>query len=183
MESSGRIRADARENRDLLLEIARKALDRDQNASLNSIAKEAGVGPGTLYRHFPNRESLILAVYQKELDDLAQYASSLMNKYEPIKALRVWCDKLVKSSRMKYSAANILNAAKADPKFNEIYQPLLAAIQALLHAGEKAKQVHAGTKAEDFLMLLGFLWTAPQDSLSEAQIKRLIDAVFRGIAY
>ncbi|WP_374680141.1 TetR/AcrR family transcriptional regulator, partial [Hydrocarboniphaga effusa] len=64
------LRADAKANRDRILDVARDALSADPQASLNSIAKAAGVGAGTLYRHFPNRESLVLNVYRKEIDAL-----------------------------------------------------------------------------------------------------------------
>jgi AcrR family transcriptional regulator len=68
------LRVDARANRDRILDVARDALATDQAASLNSIAKSAGVGAGTLYRHFPSRESLVLSVYRKEIDTLVALA-------------------------------------------------------------------------------------------------------------
>jgi len=66
----------------------------DPAASLNSIAKAAGVGAGTLYRHFPSRESLVLAVYRKEIDALVALAPLLLGKQRPLHAFRSWCDRL-----------------------------------------------------------------------------------------
>ncbi len=75
---SDSLRSDAQGNNSRILEVARDALAADPNASLNSIAKEAGVGAGTLYRHFPSRESLVLGVYRKEIDTLVALAPTLL---------------------------------------------------------------------------------------------------------
>src|SRR5690349_1926125 len=88
------LRADARANRDRILDAARDSLATDPAASLNSIAKAAGVGAGTLYRHFPDRESLVLAMYRKEIETLVALAPALLRKHAPLKAFRIWCDRL-----------------------------------------------------------------------------------------
>jgi AcrR family transcriptional regulator len=72
------LRADAQQNRDRILQVAREAFAESGDASLNFIAKKAGVGPGTLYRHFPNREALVLAVYRCEVQELADCAPELL---------------------------------------------------------------------------------------------------------
>ncbi len=77
------LRADARANRDRILEVAHEGFTADPNASLNSIAKTAGVGAGTLYRHFPSRESLVLAMYRKEVEALTALAPALLSKHRP----------------------------------------------------------------------------------------------------
>ena len=105
-------RADARENRDHILEVARDALATDPAASLNSIAKAAGVGAGTLYRHFPSRGALVLGVYRKEIDELVALAPWLLTQHAPLQALRMWCDRLATSGRMKHGVADILHAAQ-----------------------------------------------------------------------
>jgi AcrR family transcriptional regulator len=83
------LRADARANRDRILDVARDALATDPAASLNSIAKAAGVGAGTLYRHFPSRESLVLGVYRKEIDTLVALAPVLLARHPPLQAFRI----------------------------------------------------------------------------------------------
>ncbi len=78
------LRADAG-NRDRILDVARDALAADPAASLNSFAKMAGVGAGTLYRHFPSRESLVLGVYRKEIDVLVALAQKLLARHPPLR--------------------------------------------------------------------------------------------------
>jgi AcrR family transcriptional regulator len=125
------LRADARANRDRILDVARDALAIDPAASLNSIAKAAGVGAGTLYRHFPSRESLVLGVYRKEIDTLVALAPVLLAKHPPLQAFRIWCDRLAKFGRMKYGVADIVHAATSDHDLQETYRPMLGAVRTL----------------------------------------------------
>lgn len=84
-------RADALRNREIIIEVAKAAFTEfGANASLDEIAKRAGVGPGTLYRHFPTRVALLEAVYSAEVDHLAEAAYLLSEKLPPIDALRAW---------------------------------------------------------------------------------------------
>src|SRR5215472_1932840 len=84
-------RADAQRNRERILEVAKEAFARHgANASLDDIAKQVGVGPGTLYRHFPTRQELLQAVYQAELEKLAAAGQKLAQTMAPTDALRAW---------------------------------------------------------------------------------------------
>src|SRR3984885_13634720 len=84
-------RADAARNRDRILEVAKREFTRvGANASLEEIAKKAGVGPGTLYRHFPTREDLLVAVYRSEMEKLAAAERTLADSMSPVEALRAW---------------------------------------------------------------------------------------------
>src|SRR5271165_5902738 len=84
-------RTDAQRNRERILEVAKKAFTRaGASASLDDIAKQAGVGPGTLYRHFPSREDLLKAVYQAAAEKLATAATEFAETLPPIDALRAW---------------------------------------------------------------------------------------------
>src|SRR6202789_2343909 len=84
-------RADAERNRERILEVAKEAFARDgANASLDDIAKQAEVGPGTLYRHFPTREELLQSVYRSELEKLAAAERRFAQSMPPIEALRAW---------------------------------------------------------------------------------------------
>ncbi len=96
------VRSDARENRARILEVARQAFEDEGEVSLNQIAHRANVGPGTLYRHFPTREALVLAVYQFEVTQLAESAPDLLATDPPLEGLRRWTRELVKSMRMKH---------------------------------------------------------------------------------
>ena len=84
-------RSDAQRNRERILEVAKEAFTRSgANTSLDDIAREAGVGPGTLYRHFPTRENLLEAVYQTEMEKLASAEQKFAEELSPIEALRAW---------------------------------------------------------------------------------------------
>src|SRR5580692_3261912 len=83
-------RSDALRNRERILSVAYGAFRDDPEASLNTIAKLAGVGPGTLYRHFPTREDLILALYQHEVQAVVDSVPEVLAEREPLDALRVW---------------------------------------------------------------------------------------------
>src|SRR6476620_917354 len=84
-------RTDAQRNRERILEVAKRAFTRSgANASLDDIAKEAGVGPGTLYRHFPTRDELLEAVYRTEVEKLAAAERKFTETLPPVEALRAW---------------------------------------------------------------------------------------------
>jgi AcrR family transcriptional regulator len=175
------LRADARANRDRILDVARDALAADPATSLNSIAKAAGVGAGTLYRHFPSRESLVLGVYRKEIDTLVALAPTLLAKHPPIQAFRRWCDRLAQSGRMKYGVADIVHAATSNQDLQETYTPMLGAVRQLISACENSGDVRPGTDPEDFLVFLGLLWRIPPTSAGKARVKRLLALAFHGL--
>ena len=84
------MRADAQLNRERILAVAYQAFAEDPRVSMNAIAKRAGVGAGTLYRHFPTREDLVLAVYQQEVQTLVEAVDGILDEHPPLDALRVW---------------------------------------------------------------------------------------------
>ncbi|HJY94257.1 MAG TPA: TetR/AcrR family transcriptional regulator, partial [Streptosporangiaceae bacterium] len=86
------LRSDAQQNRSRILEVALEALTASPGTSLNSIAKGAGVGAGTLYRHFPTREALVLEVYRYEVQQVVDAAPRLLASRPPLDALREWLD-------------------------------------------------------------------------------------------
>lgn len=175
------LRADARANKDRILDVAREAFIADPTASLNSIAKAAGVGAGTLYRHFPTRESLILALYRKEIDALVAHGAVLLAKHSPGEAFQRWCDRLVKFGKMKYGVADIVHAGTSTQDRHELYAPLLNAVRQMVEACEASGDVHKGTDPEDVLVFLGLLWRIPPTSSGERRAKRLLDLALRGL--
>jgi len=91
------LRADAQRNRDRLVGAARAALAKDEGAlTCEGVARDAGVGVGTLYRHFPNLGALVEAVYSAELDQLAATAPGLLDDFPPDEALRTWAERYVR---------------------------------------------------------------------------------------
>ena len=177
-----KLRADARANRDRILDVARDALAADPGVSLNAIAKAAGVGAGTLYRHFPSREALVLGVYRNEIDALVALAPMLLTEHSPLEALRIWCDRLAKFGKMKHGVADLLRAARSDRDFPETYRPMLDAVRKLMNACEASGEIRPGADAEDFLIFLGLLFQIPPTPTGEARAKRLLALVFRGLA-
>jgi AcrR family transcriptional regulator len=181
MSNEEKLRADARENRDRLLDIAREAFAIDPATSLNAIAKAAGVGAGTLYRHFPSREALVLGVYRKEIDTMVALVPLLLDQHPPLQAFHIWCDRVVEFGKMKHGVADLLHAAKSDQDFQETYWPVLEAVRKLMDACESAGEIQPGADAEDFLTLIGLLWRIPPTPAGEARVKRLLALIFRGL--
>jgi AcrR family transcriptional regulator len=174
-------RADALHNRDRILEVARDAFAASGDASLNSIAKQAGVGPGTLYRHFPNREALVLAVYRHDVQQLADSAPLLLDEHPPLAALRLWFDRLAYYGKIKHGLADVLHAVTSDGLAGETYGPVIGAITLLLRACEQAGSIRSGIDPDDVLLLLGFLWRIDPGGDRDARASRLLDLVMDGL--
>jgi AcrR family transcriptional regulator len=126
-------RTDALLNRERILDVAKKAFSRSgPNASLDDIAREAGVGPGTLYRHFPARDALIEAVYRTEVEKLAAAERRLAAGRSPIEALRAWMLLFVDYIATKQIIAPALNAYVGGP--SKLYEGSRAQIQGAIDA-------------------------------------------------
>ena len=109
-------RTDAQRNRERILEVAKEAFTRrGANASLDDIAKETGVGAGTLYRHFPTRDALIEAVYRTEVEKLAAAERKFAEAMPPIEALRAWMLLFVDYIATKQIIAPVLNTFVGGP--------------------------------------------------------------------
>ncbi len=109
------LRADAQANRDRLLEVAAAAFDRDgASASLKAVAAEAGVGIGTLYRRFPTREALYIAVHRQEIARIAARADALLAEREPLDALLAWLGEFAEFLRAKEGMSEIFRTVMAD---------------------------------------------------------------------
>lgn len=175
------LRADARANRDRILEVARAALTADPETPLSAIGKAAGVGQGTLYRHFPTREALALAIYRKEISALAALAATLLQKHPPLEAFRLWCAQLADSSAMKRGVAKLLQGTTSEADERDAYQQMVSAVRSLIEACETARAIDRGANADDVLMLLGVLWQLPPHPGRDAQAARIIALIFRGL--
>lgn len=174
-------RSDARANRERLLEVAREALRESPDTSLNSIAKRAGVGAGTLYRHFPNRESLVFAVYQDDVEKVSAEAPALLAKHPPVDALRIWFESLSKAIRTKHGLGEALNSPEAQRAIEASYAPVTAAIAELLTAGETSGELEPDLDPSDVLLLMSFLWRTADDKAGRAQAARTLDLVLAGL--
>jgi AcrR family transcriptional regulator len=171
------LRADAQRNRDRILRVAHDAFAESADASMNSIAKQANVGSGTLYRHFPTREDLILAVYRHDIELLVGTVPALLAEHSPLTALRMWFETLAEYVNIKHGLGDALNTAAAQDVVNATYAPVTAAIGALLHAGQEQGYVRPGLDPGDVLLLMGFLWRVGPGEEGAAQASRLLDLV------
>jgi AcrR family transcriptional regulator len=176
-------RADAVVNRARIVEVASEALAADSSTSLNQIAKKAGVGPGTLYRHFPTRQALLLEVYRREVQRLAETAPELLAENSPIVALRRWLDHLAEYGMTKVGLGDALYSPTVthDGLANESYGPVIGALSSLLRANVEAGTIRADADADDVLLLMGFLWRIDPASDWRARASRMIDLVFDGL--
>jgi len=154
------VRADARDNRARILETARRAFAEDGQTSMNQIAQRAGVGAGTLYRHFPSREALVLAVYQGEVDRLIGAVPGLLAELPPIEALRRWTTELVEAMRKKHGLGDALSPGASQAIAEKTYGPVIAAIAEILDAGKRDGTIRPDADPGDFLQLTGALWRA-----------------------
>src|SRR5882672_10909028 len=130
------VRSDARENRVRILAAARDAFADDGATSMNQVAQRAGVGAGTLYRNFPTREALVLAVYQDEVERIIAAVPGLLAELTPLEALREWTTGLVEAMRKKHGLGDALSPAAHQAMTEQTYGPVVAAITELLDAGK-----------------------------------------------
>ena len=172
------VRADARRNREKLVTVARAAFAAaDDTVPLEGIARRAGVGIGTLYRHFPTREALVEAVYAAELDDVATSAPALLADHPPEIALRAWLDRYAAFVVTKRGMLDTLRAGWASGRIATptTRERITAAIATILERGALAGTLRADVDPDDVTtMLLGvFLATGAGDP--SQQTGRLLD--------
>jgi AcrR family transcriptional regulator len=175
------MRADAVLNRERILTVAYAAFADDTRVSLNAIAKLAGVGAGTLYRHFPTREDLILAVYRQEIQALVEAVHDILDQYPPLEALRVWFLRLAGFVRVKHGLGEALQTAAAQDVVKQTEAPVTEAIGVLLQACENVGDVRPGLEPADVLLLMGFLWRVAPGDAGEQQARRVLDLAIRGL--
>jgi AcrR family transcriptional regulator len=126
-------RADAQRNRELILEIAKEAFTRSgANISLDDLARQAGIGAGTLYRHFPTRDALLEAVYRTEVEKLAAAEREFAAAMPPIEALRAWMLLFVDYIATKQIIAPALNTLVGGPC--KVFEASGAQIKGAIHA-------------------------------------------------
>jgi AcrR family transcriptional regulator len=178
------LRADAQRNRDLLLSAAVEAFSEcGPDATLDAIAKKAGVGIGTLYRHFPTREALIEAAYRNELAVVCDAAPELLATLPPAAATRVWMDRFIDYITRKIGMAGALRtviAAGADP-YAHSFELLTGAIQPLLEASAAAGEIRSDIAPGDVLISLSGVAMAARANREQAG--RLLDLLMDGLRY
>jgi AcrR family transcriptional regulator len=178
-----KFRADAQRNRERILEVAKGAFTRfGANASLDEIAKESGVGPGTLYRHFPTREELLKVVYRAELEKLAAAEQKFAATMPPIEALRAWMLLFVDAIAMKQIIAAALNTLVGDHKqvFETSYAQIHEAIRALVKRGVKSGHIRKDLDPIDLLRALVGVANVASSPDWQQSARRLVDILIVG---
>jgi AcrR family transcriptional regulator len=183
-ESSEFKRSDARRNREAILAAALEALTESPDASLNAIARRAGVANATLYRHFPTREALVLATYEHEVNTLVGAAEPLLLEHAPIDALRSWIERLARYAVTKHGLADALRKATSpgsDLSSTDTYDRIVAALDRLLQANIAAGTLRPGLDSEDVILAFAGLWQLDPAGDWRAQAQRIYDIVLSGL--
>ena len=176
-------RADAQRNRERILEIAKKEFTKaGANASLEEIAKKAGVGPGTLYRHFPTREDLLVAVYRSEMEKLAAAERRLADTLPPVEALRGWLLLFVDAVETKHIIAPVLNTLVGDPKkvFEAFHGQIHEALRALVKRATKSGDIRKDLDPIDLLRALIGVANVSTSPDWPQSARRLVDILIQG---
>lgn len=180
-----RVRADAQRNLDTLLAAAKAVFESaGVDAPVRDIAAAAGVGVGTVYRHFPHRSDLIAAVFRREIDDVSDRARILAAEYGPFDALARWVDRYVVFAATKRGLAAALHSG--DPAYETLpahrNERLVPAFRMLLDRAVSAGEIRGDIDADDFLTAVGRLCMSTHDGGTD-QVRRMVALLVDGLRY
>jgi AcrR family transcriptional regulator len=176
-------RTDARRNRERILEVAKEAFTRyGAEASLDDIARQSGVGPGTLYRHFPTRDALIEAVYCSEVEKLAAAEQKFAAEKPPLEALRAWMLLFVDHIAAKQIIAPALNSVVGGPSklFEGTRSQVQRAIESLVKRAIKSGDLRKDVEPFDLLRALIGVAHVPAGPDWQQSARRLVDILIAG---
>ena len=176
-------RTDAQRNRERILEVAKEAFTRfGADASLDDIAKQAGVGAGTLYRHFPTRDALIEAVYRSEVEKLAAAEGKFTETMPPVEALRAWMLLFIDHIAAKQIIAPALNSLVGGPSklFEGSRGQVQGAIDALVKRAIKSGDIRPDLVPFDLLRALIGVAHVASGAGWQQSARRLVDILIAG---
>jgi AcrR family transcriptional regulator len=176
-------RADALRNRQRLLDIAKEAFTRSgADVSLDDVAKQAGVGPGTLYRHFPTRDALLEAVYRSEVEKLAAAERHVAATLPPVEALRSWMLLLVDYIAAKHIIAPALNTLVGGPSrlFETSGALIKGAMISLVHRAMETGDIRPDVEPLDLLRALAGVSNVSAMPDWQPSAKRLVEILIQG---
>jgi AcrR family transcriptional regulator len=184
-DSARRPRADAIRNRERVVEAARAVFSAGgPEASLEAVARKAGVGIGTLYRHFPTREALFEAVYRREVQHLADLAERLKHDADPVEALRQWMHsnvRFVATKKGMLEALALATAYKNPELYSFSFDALTRAVRDLLDRAIATGEIRPDISPEDLLRaLIGMSYFHDQPGW-QASVLRLVDVFIDGL--
>jgi len=176
-------RADTRRNHERILAAALEALTTSGEVSFNAIAKRAEVGVGTVYRHFPTPEALILAVYRREVEHIVDIVPTLLEAHTPEQAFHLWTGHLARYMMTKRGLAKALRTATTSQEelFAKAYEAMVSAVSTLLEANIRAGSVRAGLDSETVLRALSGLLHLNPGGDWQGQTERLTDLLWKGM--
>lgn len=177
-------RADTRRNNERILAAALESLANSDELSYNAIAKKACVGVGTVYRHFPTPESLVLAVYRREVRHLVEVVPDLLAEHEPEQAFRTWTSHLASYMMTKRGLAEALSAATATADEDlaaGTYEAMLGAVTTLLDACVAAGVMRKGLDPSTVLLSLAGLMHLDPTGDWQRQTANLTDLLWQGL--
>jgi AcrR family transcriptional regulator len=173
------MRADARRNREKLLAAAVELFATvGTDVSLDAVAKRAGLGIGTLYRHFPTRDALVEAAYRAEVTHLCEAAEALLAGHEPDVALAEWMDRFVAYAAAKKGMKGALQSVAAGSDlWGETRRQIIAAIASLLDAGVAAGTLRSDMTADDVWRAMGSVWSIDDEDQIRTLLRLLMDGL------
>jgi AcrR family transcriptional regulator len=180
------MRADARRNRDKLVAAALALFtERGSEVALEAVAKRAGVGVGTLYRHFPTRDALVEAVYLNELDRLHEGAAELLASHPADEALERWLDLFVQYAVTKRGLAGGLRSIfeSGGNLHSQARTKIVDALSSLLDAAATEGTIRSDLDPEDVLLAMGGIWSLPDEPDWAGRARRLLGLVMDGLRY
>ena len=181
-KSSRKPRADSIRNRERLLDAAADVFGAGAGqASLEEVARQAGVGIGTLYRHFPTREALFEAVYRHEVDQLFELAQELARRGDPVEALRKWLHANVRLVATKKGMVEALQLVAHSNLAAYSFERLTKAIGLLLERGAKSGDIRSDVSPDDLLRALVGIFYSQGGGEWRPRALRLVDVFVDGL--
>ncbi|TQC42953.1 TetR/AcrR family transcriptional regulator [Rhodococcus sp. WS4] len=175
-----RRRSDAAENRARIIETARTVIANSDELRLNAIAKQAGVGQGTLYRHFPTRDDLLAEVYRNDVEQLVAAAPTFLAEHEPLKALACWFNRVADYARIKRGVFAAVETAVWRDLSAHSLGPIGDAVTMLLAAGKAAGAIRSDVDARDVILLIGYLSRLDENEW-DTRARHLLSIVLDGL--
>jgi AcrR family transcriptional regulator len=174
------LRADAAGNRARIIQAARALIANADEVKLNAIARQAGVGQGTLYRHFPTREDLLAEVYREDVGNLVAAAPALLAEHEPLNALALWFDLVADYARVKRGVFAAVELAVSQDLAAHSLGPIGEALTTLLDAGKADGTIRPDVDARDVILLIGYL-TRLEPAEWDTRARHLLQVVLDGL--
>jgi AcrR family transcriptional regulator len=181
------LRADAQRNRDKLLAAATEAFAEDgEDVALETVAARAGVGIGTLYRHFPSRDALVVAAYEQEVQSLCAAAGDLLRSRPADEALQVWLARFADYIATKRRMGEALRTAVSSPDaavFVDCRGRIQGALRLLLDAGAGDGTLRSDVDSQDVMRMVHSIWYVPEGPAWRTITGRMLDLVIDGLRY